>query len=210
MKIQISFDLLDLNESLEIAKKVEKYCDILEIGTVLIHKYGIKAVHEFIKTFPGKCIMADTKIVDRGLEISSLYLKTGVSWISVMAGTNNEVIHRVCTETQKNGIMVMLDTIDSVMPGQMAMEAKKLGVDAIMFHKAHDHILEDTQPLEFLDEFDMIKGNTDLPIFISAGINRKNIDKILKANPYGVIIGTAITHSKDPEAEAKFFYDFCK
>jgi 3-hexulose-6-phosphate synthase len=215
MKIQVSFDISNLEVAIDIASKVKDYCDILEVGTILIHKYGIKAVKEFTKKFPQMPIMADTKIVDRGKEITEIYSKSGVKWISVMAGTSNTVIHRVCSETQKNDILVMLDTIDSVMPGQVALDAKNLGVDAILFHKAHEYHLGDNEPksnesLLFLEELDIIKGNTTLPIFISAGINRENINKIIAAKPYGIIIGKSITDAKDPQEEAKFYYDLCK
>ncbi|EKD23309.1 MAG: 3-hexulose-6-phosphate synthase [uncultured bacterium] len=210
MKIQISFDLNDLKSSIEIAKKVEKYCDIIEVGTILIHKYGIKAVTEFTKNFPDKIILADTKIVDRGQEITSIYSKTGVKWITVLSGTSNEVIHRVCSEAEKSGILVMLDTVDSTSPGQSALEAKDLGINAILYHKTHDQNLESNQSLEFLDELDLLKGNSDLPIFISACVHRDNTNKIIAAKPYGIIIGSAITEAKDPATEAKFYYDLCK
>ena len=208
MKIQISFDLNNLETSLEIARKVKDYCDIMEVGTILIHKYGVQAVKEFTKNFPDKVILADTKIVDRGQDITEIYLNTGVKWITVMAGTNNDVIHRVCSEAQKNGILVMLDTLDSVMPGQVALDAKNLGVDAILLHKAHDANQNDS--LLFLDELDLLKGNSDLPIFIAACVHRENIKKVIAAKPYGVIIGRAITTAQDPVAEAEFYYNLCK
>lgn len=210
MNIQISFDLNDLKSSIEIAKKISIYCDIIEVGTILIHKYGVKAVNEFIKHFPDKIILADTKIVDRGQEITEIYSKTGVKWITVLSGTSNEVIHRVCSEAEKNGILVMLDTVDSISPGQSALDAKNLGIDAILFHKAHDQNLEKNQSLQFLDEFDLLKENSDLPIFIAACTHRENIEKIIAAKPYGIIIGSAITEAQDPAAEAKFYYDLCK
>lgn len=101
MKLQISFDIPDLEKSIEIAKKVVDYCDILEVGNILIHKYGIKAVETFVKAFDGKDILADTKIIDRGQNITKLYKHTGIKWLTVMAGTSNTVIHRVSSEAEK-------------------------------------------------------------------------------------------------------------
>jgi len=206
MKLQISFDMADLEKAIDIAKQVADFADILEVGTILIHKYGIKAVEKFTETFQEKDILVDTKIIDRGKDLSSLYSKTKVRWLTVMAGTSNNVIHRACSETKKYGIDVMLDMVDSDAPGQSAMEAKNLGVDAILFHQAYD----ERESLMFLDKLDMIKGNTDLPIFISAKINRDNVEKILETKPYGIIVGKSITEAENPAEEAKFFYDLCK
>jgi len=206
MKLQISFDIPDLEKSIDIAKKVVDYCDILEIGNILIHKYGLKAVQTFTETFPSKDILADTKIIDRGKDITALYAKTGIKWLTVMAGTSNTVIHRVSTEAEKYNINVMLDMVDSEAPGQSALEAKNLGIDGILFHKAYDA----KESLLFLEDLDMVKGNTDLPVFISARINRDNVEKIIETKPYGIIIGQAITNAQDPAEEAKYFYNLCK
>jgi len=206
MKLQISFDMPNLEKALTIAKKVSDYCDIIEVGTILIHKYGVKAVEAFTNTFPDKDVMADTKIIDRGKHITELYAHTNIKWLTVMAGTSNNVIHRVCSEAEKHNINVMLDIVDSEAPGQSALEAKNLGVDAILFHQAYD----EKESLLFLDNLDMVQGNTNLPLFISARINRDNIDKITEMKPYGIIVGKSITDAEDPAEEAKFYYNVCK
>jgi len=206
MKLQISFDMPDLKQAIKIAKKVKHYCDIIEIGTILIHKYGIKAVQEFTKALEDKIILADTKIIDRGVYITQIYAETGAKWLTVMAGTSNTVIHRVCSEAENNDMLVMLDMVDSEAPGQSALDAKNLGVNAILYHKAHDA----KESLLFLEDLDMVRGNTDLPIFISARINRDNIDKILEVKPQGVVVGTSIVQAENPLEEAKFYYNLCK
>jgi len=206
MKLQISFDMHDLERSIKIAQSVEPFVDILEVGTILIHKYGVKAVERFTETFPDKNILADTKIVDRGQDIVSIYGKTGIKWLTVMAGTNKNVIHRVCTEAQKYGIDVMLDIVDAEAPGQSALDAQSLGVDAILFHQAFD----ERESLVFLDNLEMVKGNTALPVFISAKIDRHNVHKIIEMKPYGIIVGKSVTDADDPIEEAKFYYNLCK
>jgi len=56
----------------------------------------------------------------------------------------------------------------------------------------------------------MICGNTPLPIFVSAKINRNTIFNILNIKPDGIIVGKSIIDAEDPTDEAKFFYDLCK
>lgn len=206
MKLQISFDALTLEENLEVAKKVAQFADILEIGTLPILKQGTKAVEEFRTAFPKHILFADTKIVDRGRDVASLFAQAGADWVSVMGGTSKEVIHGVCAKAHDMGKKVMLDILDANSPGQAALESKTLGVDAIMFHQPFDK----GESILFLEEWTMVRGNTNLPIFVSAKIGRETIDQIVSLKPDGIVIGRAITHNEDPTAEAQFFRDKCK
>ena len=206
MKFQISFDGLSLEENLEIARKVAPFSDMLEIGTLPILKDGVAAVEAFRKEFPDHTLFADTKIVDRGRDIAGLFSKAGADWISVMGGTSKEVIHGACTKAHDMGKKIMLDILDANSPAQTALDAKSLGVDAVMFHQPFDK----GESLVFLEEWNMVRGNTTLPIFISAKIVRETIDQIITLKPDGIVIGKAIVNSDDPEIEAQFFYDKCK
>lgn len=203
MKLQISFDLIDLEKAIAIAKDVSDFCDSMELGTVLVQKYGIESIKKFKETFPEKTILADTKILDRGKMMASVFSEAGADWISVMAGTNNTVIHSACTTAHTFGTKVMLDLLDAKSVGQSALEAKNLGVNALIFHRPHD----EQDELLFLDDWEMVHGNTDLPIYISAKIKRNNVDSILKIKPEGIVVGTSITTSEDPKKEAEFYYN---
>jgi len=202
MKLQISFDIPDLQEALTKAKLVEPFCDTLEIGTILLYKYGLQAVQEFKKQFPSKPILADSKILDRGKLITTQFTKAQADWITVMAGTSKQVIHAVCTAAHDAGKKVMLDLLDAEAEGQSALEAKNLGVDALIFHSAHD----EKDELLFLEDWELVSGNTDLPIFISAKIKRENVDHIVALKPGGIVVGTSIVTAQNPAAEAEFYY----
>lgn len=204
MKLQISFDSTDLDKALSIANDVAPYADILEVGTLLIYSHGTKAVKQFKETFPQKTILADAKICDRGKEAVNLFALAGADWITVMAGTSKNVIHGACTAAQELGKKIMLDLLDSSSLGQSALEAKTLGAHALLLHESSD----DNTPLLFLDKWEMVKGNTTLPIFISAKIKREIIHEIMNhVKPDGIIIGKGITESENPVQEAQFFRD---
>ena len=205
MKLQIAFDLTDLDKALQIAAQVADSADIFEVGSLLIYQYGSQAIHAFRTTFKDKIIVADAKIVDRGKDATTIFSRAGADWITVMAGTGKDVIHSVCLTAHELNKKVMLDLIDSDSPGQSALDAKSLGVDAIMFHKPFD----DPESFALLDKWDMVRGNTKLPIFISAKISRETIHDIMQLNPDGIIIGETITEAHDPALEAAFFYNLC-
>ncbi len=207
MKLQISFDLTDLEQALAVAQQVQEYADMLQVGSLLVYKHGLTALEQFRTTFPDATIVTDTKVVDHGKASASLFTKANSDWITVLAGANKNVIHAACTTAHESNAKVMLDLIDSREVGQSALEAKNLGADALLVHQPYDVVSE---PLVFLDKWEMIRGNTDLPIFISTRIKRDTIEDILKVKPDGIILGSTITEAEDPKQEAKFFYDLCK
>ncbi len=205
MKLQISFDMTDLEQALSIAKKVHKYCDQFEVGSLMLYQNGIQAIEAFREQFPDKALVADTKIIDRGEEITKIMAKAGADWITVMGGTNKNVLYTVARAAERYKVKVMVDLIDANAPGQTAMEAQGFGGDAILMHKPHD----EGDSFSFLDEWDLVRGNTKLPIFIGAKINRTNIKKIIDLKPDGIVVGHSIIQAENPLQEAKFFYNLC-
>ena len=94
MKLQISYDLTNLDDALKIAEKTAEFADILEVGTLLILTEGAKAVSAFKKKFPDKTIFADAKICDCADETIALFTNAGADVITVLAGTNNDIIYK--------------------------------------------------------------------------------------------------------------------
>lgn len=205
MKLQISFDTPRLTEALETAAQVADYADILEVGTLLLYTYGVKAIEEFKEKFPRKIIIADSKIIDRGKDAVTIFANAGADWITVMAGTSKHVIHSACTTGASLNKKIMLDLVDSSSIAQSALEAKNLGAHALLFHQPAD----EQDSLLFLDKWDLVKGNASVPVFISAKIKRETIEHILALKPDGIVIGRGITASENPAQEAQFYYELC-
>ncbi|UNE35419.1 orotidine 5'-phosphate decarboxylase [Vermiphilus pyriformis] len=203
MKLQIAFDITDLERALDIAHKVSEYTNIIEIGTPLLYTHGIKAVEKFRNAFPKKALLADTKIIDRSKETITAFAHAGADWMTVMAGTSKNVIHTACTVASSLNKKIMLDLLDAGSLGQSAMEAKNLGVDALLFHEPYD----EQESLLLLDKWEMVRGNTTLPIFVSAKIKRETINSIISIHPDGIVIGRAIVEADNPVQEAEYFYN---
>ena len=203
MKMQIAFDIIDLDAAIRIASDIQQYVDIFEVSTLLLHRHGIEAVKQFKKTFPQKTILADTKIIDNGKDITTLFASAQPDWITVMAGTNKNVIHTTCTTANNHNIKVMLDLLDTNSSAQSALEAKNLGAHALLLHQD----TSEPDSLTFFDKWEMVRGNTDLPIFIAAPIKRDTIAEYLSIRPDGIVIGKSIVESSNPKEEAHYFYE---
>lgn len=201
MKIQIAFDITDLSKAIELAKQVNESVDIFEIGTLLLYQHGIQAIEAFRGAFPKKIILVDSKIVDRPKELITTLARAGADWVTVMAGANKDTIHLAASTANQLNCKIMLDTADSSSLGQTALEAKNLGAQALLFHQPYD----EKDALLFLDKWDMVRGNSGLPIFVAAKITRDTIDKILSIKPDGIILGRSVLEAENPAAEAQFY-----
>lgn len=182
MKLQVSLDIPQLDKAIAYATEIQQAVDIIEVGSLLIYKYGEQAIKQFREQFPQTLILADLKIADRGKEACKLAFQAGADWVTVLAGTKQTVIRTVCSTAHDMNKKVMLDLIDASSLGQSALEAKNLGVDALLFHRTAED-----QPSSF-DQWDMIQGNTRLPIFIAAHVTRENLHDILQLKPGGIIM----------------------
>jgi 3-hexulose-6-phosphate synthase len=125
-----------------------------------------------------------------------------VQRITVLAGTRHTVIHSACNSAHERGKKVMLDLIDASSLGQSALEAKSFGVDALLLTMP----TQDSSQLTFLETWDMVKGNTPLPIYISGNISRDMLPMLIDLNPAAIVIGKEITSATNPAAEAEKFY----
>jgi 3-hexulose-6-phosphate synthase len=205
MKLQIAFDVLDLEKCLDIAKSVENYADSFEIRSSLLLKHGISVIEQFKATFPNKELFVETQIVSHAQDVVPMCLKAGADWISVMAGTTQEMIHGVSIlASQQKNKFVTVDLLDASSIGQAAMDAKRLGADAILYHNIYDHQDEASFAME---EWDDLRGNTNLPIYITSNIDRNNINFIISLNPDVIVIGKTITTMINPAEEAEFYFN---
>jgi 3-hexulose-6-phosphate synthase len=201
MQMQISYDFTNLSQALEIAKKTASFADIIEVGTPLLLAEGVSAIKEMKALFPDKPILADAKIVDRVSETIPLFCDAESKYITILYGTSNQVIQKAAQVAHSLDSKIVLDLIDPDTMGQGALDAKSLEVDHILFHYPH----EVGGTFEYLDQWEIVRGNTDLPIFISGRIEKDHIQDIIKLRPQGIVVGHAITRAKDPEAKARSF-----
>lgn len=205
MKVHISFDTITLERALSIIPLIKPYADVIGIGSNLIYQYGMHILEQFKTISNDSNYLIDSKILDRGKNAVSVLKIVQPTWITVMAGASNRTIHATCSTAHNARIKVMMNLLDAASVGQSAMEAENLGIDALIFHQSYD----EEDPLAFMDKWDMVRGNTKLPIFLSTNITRENIKELISYQPDGIILGQTIIDAKKPQLEAQFFYELC-
>ena len=197
MKMQIKYNHLDFEKALNVAKLTETEADIMSIGSLLLYQKGILAVSIFKETFPDKPLYVDAKITDKAEDAIKLFSQAGASYVSILAGTHFGIIQRAVDTAKKYNIKIVLDFLNTDIFGQFAVESETLGVDAILLHRRINGNQSDLE-----NDWQVIRGNSDLPIFMEGNIDEENIDQIVKLKPSYIVIGSAITNASDPARAA--------
>nr|WP_318031459.1 orotidine 5'-phosphate decarboxylase / HUMPS family protein [Mycoplasmopsis bovis] len=85
--LQIALDNLTIEDAIASAKKVEKYIDVIEVGTILIASEGKKAIKALKEAFPNKIIVADGKIADAGKVFGKMFFENGADFTTCICAT---------------------------------------------------------------------------------------------------------------------------
>ena len=83
-KLQIALDTLTIAEALEAAKKVYKYIDVIEVGTILLAAEGKAAISAIKAAFPDKIIVADGKIADAAKVFGKMFFDCGADYTTAI------------------------------------------------------------------------------------------------------------------------------
>ncbi len=200
MKLQLALDLVNIPEAIEVVKEVGEHIDIVEIGTPVINREGLKAVAEIKAAFPHLEVLADVKIMDAaGYEVSQASA-AGADIITILAQAEDSSIKGAVEEAKKQGKQILVDMIAVKDIKTRAAELDELGVDYICVHTGYDLQAEGKDSFEDLRT---IKGVVKkAKTAIAGGIKLETLPEVIKAQPDLLIVGGGITSKDDKKAEA--------
>lgn len=110
-KMQLALDELGLDAALALAEQVRSYVDIIEAGTPLLLREGMRAVQALRNAFPEKEILADVKIMDAGEYEASIAFEAGADYCTVLGCTDLITIGGCLQAAQKYDRHVFVDMI---------------------------------------------------------------------------------------------------
>jgi len=200
---QLALDFTSLEDTLKLVRKVMEYpIDIYEIGTPLLKAEGIKAI-KVLRSLVGEepIIVADTKTADTGALEAELAIGAGADAVTVLAAADNEVILEALSKAYSINGDVIVDTIGRVDVMRRVGELTEIGVKIVNIH-ASISIQRSLgiRAIHFVDVVRSIKSRyPDLLISVSGGIKVEDIRKFIEANASIIVVGSAITRSRDPK-----------
>ena len=195
MKLQVAFDLQSSDEIIIFLEKNGDLIDIIEIGTPLIIKEGLKSVLKIKKKFPKQTVLADLKIMDAGLLEAQIGFDAGADIVTVLGLASTKTLNGVKQAAVKNEKEVMVDMINHPCPENKWNELKNMEMGLCCLHTANDDSKDGETPLNDLERFYNLHGGKN--IAVAGGINPDMIRKINSFHPEIVIVGGYIANSRN-------------
>ena len=194
-KIQISIDVIDLEEALDLARASAKAgVDWLEVGTPLLLAEGLHAVRAFRKEFPDTPIVVDLKTMDgAGLEAEMMF-KAGGDMVVVMGQAHDASIIEQVEMAKKYGKKVMCDVMLCPDKPARAKEAQDMGVDYIIVHTGFDerNMIKGLSPL---DDLPAVLAAVDIPVQAVGGLSVPQAIQTLEMGAEIVVFGAPLVIS---------------
>lgn len=201
MKLQLALDTPDLAHELELAGKVAAHVDLIEAGTPLLIREGIRAVRELRRRHRGRPIVADIKVIDAGEPIAELAFAAGANVVTVLGCASNEVIERVVRSAKRYDGHVMADSLSVANITERARQLRELGVDLLCINRRGLKKAKSRE--ERISQIEKLIEEIDLPIYLAGGIDTTELTFLRELPLAGVIVGAAIAEAPSPVEAAK-------
>lgn len=199
--LQVALDFVDLKRALKLAEEaVAGGADWLEAGTPLIKSEGLNCIRELRKKFPNIKIVADMKTADVGRIEVEIAAKAGANVVSVLGTSDDETIKESVSAAKNYGAEIMVDLLGVTDAVKRAKEIEKLGADYIDVHIPID------EQMKGKISFDIVKkvsAAVKIPVAIAGGVTSFNASDAVKAGAKIIIVGGAITKSKNAKEETQ-------
>ncbi len=195
VKLQVALDLMNLRRAVNIAKlAVDGGVDWIEAGTLLIKSEGMEAIRRLRKEFPDKKIFADMKTMDVGGAEVEMASKAGADIVGILGASDDETIKESLRAARNYDTEILVDLIQVPNKVERAKEVCQLGIDYLGVHVGVDTQMKGADPLEIVEEVSSI---STVPIAAAGGITSEDASEIVKRGAEIIIVGGAITKSKD-------------
>ncbi|MDV0447856.1 3-keto-L-gulonate-6-phosphate decarboxylase UlaD [Methanosarcinaceae archaeon Ag5] len=203
--LQVAFDTTSLEFVLSAVKQLPQNDHlIIEAGTPLIKRFGTDVISKIREVRPDAFIVADLKTLDTGNLEARMVADAAGDAIVVSALAPIETIRKVIDEAHKTGIYAIVDTLNCADPISVVEKLIELKAvpDVVELHRGID--IENTKPdWEKISAIKKISPKTF--IAVAGGVKLENIPKALSDGADILVVGRAITGSKDIRSTAEQF-----
>ncbi len=203
-KLQLALDG-DLSDGLAVLEGAHASVDIVEIGTPLVFREGMRAVRVIRAAYPGLRLLVDLKIMDAGEAEADIAFGAGADIVTVLGLSGDETIQGALASGEKHDGQVMIDMIGMADPLARAAELIGLGCDLLCLHTAHDQQARRGSPWRQLAQ--LRAAYPELSLAIAGGVNLQLLPQILPLHPQIIVIGSAITAAADPGLAARLIHE---
>jgi len=203
--LQVALDLVDMGKVASVLKELPANDHlIIEAGTPLIKKFGLSVISEIRKLRPNSFIIADMKILDTGNLEARMAADAASDAVVISGLAPTSTLEKAIMEAKKVGIYSVVDMLNVQNPVKV-IEKLKVKPDIVELHRAID---TDDAAHAWGDIAAIKKAAGGKLLVATAGGVRVNVVKdALKAGADILVVGRAITASKDIKRAADEFIE---
>ena len=200
MKLQLALDSSNGQEARRILENVSDLVDIVEIGTPLIMKEGVKVVAEIKHVYPELELLADLKIMDAGDIEAKIGFEAGADIVTVLGVAHDVTIRRAVNQARILSKKVMVDLIAVTDVRTRIDQIEVIAPDYCCVHTAFDLQDHGVHPLR---EIQLVQSALKrAQMAVAGGINPQILPDLLAYRPAIVIVGGFITNHPEPRQAA--------
>ena len=206
--LQIAFDIPSVERTKKIISELpESDRIILEVGTPMLKKYGVKVIRDLREVARDTFIVADLKTLDVGkVEVDLAFEETADAVVaSGLAAT--ETLDKFIYEAKRLGIYASVDMMNVETPVQKLHLIKSFP-DIVILHRAID-IEKRTGKTrwDLIREMRQTFKHERFLVAVAGGIIPETAPKALANGADIIIVGRYITQSRDVERAAREFLE---
>jgi bifunctional enzyme Fae/Hps len=208
--LQIALDIPSLERTKQILSTLpESDRIILEVGTPLLKKYGVKVVRELRELVKDKFMIADLKTLDVGkVEVDLAFGETADGVVAAGLAAK-EVLDGFIYEAKRLGIYAIVDMMEVEDPIRKLRLLKRFP-DVVILHRAIDVEKVGTHRLEFIQELRRAFPEKRFLIAVAGGITPEVAKEALNRGADIIIAGRYITQSKDVKRSVREFLEITR
>lgn len=213
--LQVAMDIVDMKQVERVLSGVPQNDHVIfEAGTPLIKQFGLSVINEIRKIRPNCFIVADLKTLDTGNLEARMVSNAGGDAAVVSGLAPVETIASFIKEAKKCGIYAIIDMLNVDEPAKLIESLGQMGGAALLpqyveMHRAidkeatGDYSWGDIQKIKEVAK----KYNAKILVATAGGIRQPVVKKALAAGADIVVVGRAITASKDIKNAAESFLE---
>ncbi|HIH03299.1 MAG TPA: bifunctional 5,6,7,8-tetrahydromethanopterin hydro-lyase/3-hexulose-6-phosphate synthase [Methanoregulaceae archaeon] len=205
--LQVALDLVDLNRVRAVlADLPESDHLVIEAGTPTIKQFGLSVIAEIRKVRPNAFIIADLKTLDTGNLEARMAANATADAVVISGLAPLPTIETALAEAKKTGIYSIIDMLNVADPVAVIRNLK-VKPDIVELHRGIDcekegtcHVWGDIQAMREA-------AGGKLLVATAGGIRVENVRDALAAGSQILVVGRAITASKDVRHAAEEFLE---
>lgn len=203
--LQVALDIVDLGKLRSVlASLPENDHLIIEAGTPLIKKFGLNVLNEIRAVKPNSFIVADMKILDTGNLEARMAADASADAVVVSGLGPASTIEKAISEARKTGIYSVIDMLNVADPVGL-IRSLSVKPDIVELHRAID---AESSAHAWGNIKDMkAAAGGKLLVATAGGIRVPVVKEALKSGADILVVGRAITASKDVHHAAEEFLE---